>query len=451
MSPLFGNDPWWIVLIKVVGVFVLLLTWTIFEVWFERRILGKMQNRQGPIMNGPFGLGQALGDGVKLLFKEDFRPARTDAIVFTLAPMLTAVAAFSSWSVIPLGGEVQMFGVTTRLQVTDLPVGALMVIAIAGIGFYGFVLAGWASSGTYSLLGSMRATAQLISYEIAMGLSFVAVFMVAGSMSTSMIVEAQQEPLVLFGATIPLPSWYFLPLLPSFVIYFISMFGETNRQPFDMPECESELVSGHITDYSGFRYALFFLAEYINMITVSAVITTLFLGGYGAPWPLNGTVVDQGWWGLVWFMLKVQVLLFVFSWVRASVPRVRYDQLMDLGWKVLIPANLLWITMLALGRGSAIHGWWASPFFIGTAAVLLLVVLGAIWFSGKEEPDEPDDLAFVDEHGDFDAFAGGYPVPPMPGQKLVTTVFPSTADDEREPVGAASPRRATANTNGADA
>ena len=211
------------------------------------------------------------------------------------------------------------------------------------------------------------------------------------------------------------------------------------------------MVSGHITDYSGFRYALFFLAEYINMITVSAVITTLFLGGYGAPWPLNGTVVDQGWWGLVWFMLKVQVLLFVFSWVRASVPRVRYDQLMDLGWKVLIPANLLWITMLALGRGSAIHGWWASPFFIGTAAVLLLVVLGAIWFSGKEEPAEPDDLAFVDEHGDFDAFAGGYPVPPMPGQKLVTTVFPSTADDEREPVGAASPRRATANTNGADA
>jgi len=451
MSPLFGSDPWWIVLIKVVGVFVLLLTWTIFEVWFERRVLGKMQNRKGPIMNGPFGLGQALGDGVKLLFKEDFRPARTDAIVFTLAPMLTAVAAFSAWAVIPLGGEVQMFGVTTRLQVTDLPVGALVVVAIAGVGFYGFVLAGWASSGTYSLLGSMRATAQVISYEIAMGLSFVAVFMVAGSMSTSLIVEAQQQPLVLFGATIPLPSWYALPLLPSFVIYFISMFGETNRQPFDMPECESELVSGHITDYSGFRYALFFLAEYINMITVSAVVTTLFLGGYGAPWPLNGTVVDQGWWGLLWFMLKVQVLLFVFSWVRAAVPRVRYDQLMDLGWKVLIPANLLWITMLALGRGSAIHGWWGSPFFIGTAAVLLLVVLGAIWFSGKEVPADQDDLTFVDEHGDFDAFAGGYPVPPMPGQKLVTTVFASTADDEREPVGAAGPRRATPNTNGADA
>lgn len=450
MSPVFGNDPWWIVLIKVVGVFVLLLTWTIFNVWFERRVLGKMQNRKGPIMNGPFGLGQAMGDGVKLLLKEDFRPARTDALVFNLAPMLTAVAAFSSWAVIPFGGEVRMFGVETRLQVTDLPVAALLVLAIAGVGFYGFVLAGWASSGTYSLLGSMRATAQVISYEVAMGLSLVAVFMVAGSMSTSQIVEAQHEPLVLFGATIPLPGWYVLPLLPSFIIYFISMFGETNRQPFDMPECESELVSGHITDYSGFRYALFFLAEYINMATVSAVATTLLLGGYGAPWPLNGTVVDQGWWGLLWFLLKVQFLLFVFSWVRGSVPRVRYDQLMDLGWKVLIPVNLLWIVMLALGRGSALHDWWSSPFFIGTAAVLILIVLGAIWFSGRREPEE-DEVDFLDERGEFDAFAGGYPVPPMPGRTLTSTVFRSTADDEPEPVGASSARRASSTANGADA
>ena len=208
METVFLNDPWWLILIKVVGVFVLLLTWTIFNVWFERRVLGKMQNRKGPIMNGPLGLGQALGDGVKLLFKEDFRPARTDALVFNIAPMLTAVAAFASWSVIPLGGPVRMFGIETRLQLTDLPVAALLVMAIAGVGFYGFVLAGWSSNGTYSLLGSMRATAQVISYEIAMGLSLVAVFMYAGTMSTSQIVAAQAEPINLFGATIALPSWY---------------------------------------------------------------------------------------------------------------------------------------------------------------------------------------------------------------------------------------------------
>lgn len=443
MEPIFGSDPWWIVLIKVVGVFVLLLTWTIFNVWFERRVLGKMQNRKGPIMNGPFGLGQALGDGVKLLLKEDFRPARTDGLVFNLAPILTAVAAFSSWAVIPLGGPVRMFGVETRLQVSDLPVAALLVMAIAGVGFYGFVLAGWASNGTYSLLGSMRATAQVISYEIAMGLSLVAVFMFAGSMSTSEIVESQHVPMVFFGATLPLPSWYAALLLPSFVIYYISMFGETNRQPFDMPECESELVSGHITDYSGFRYALFFLAEYINVATVSAVSVTLFLGGYGAPWPLAGTWFDQGWWGLFWFVIKVQFMIFTFAWVRAAVPRVRYDQLMNIGWKVLIPANLIWIVMLALGRGAAIHNWWSSPIFLGFAGVILLAVLAAIWFTGPAPEPEPEPPA------EFDAFAGGYPVPPMPGQELAAAVVSSVAAESGSAPSEDRPRRATS-TDGAD-
>lgn len=447
MSPLFGNDVWWIVLIKVVGVFVLLLTWTIFNVWFERRVLGKMQNRKGPIMNGPLGLGQALGDGVKLLFKEDFRPARTDALVFNIAPVLTAMAAFGAWSVIPFGGEVQMFGQTTRLQVSDLPVGALMVMALAGIGFYGFVLAGWSSNGTYSLLGSMRATAQLISYELAMGLSLVAVFMYAGTMSTSMIVEAQHLPMNLFGFEIGAPGWYGLLLAPSFVIYVVAMFGETNRQPFDMPECESELVSGHLTDYSGFRYALFFLAEYINMATVSAVAVTLFLGGYGAPWPLDGTFLDQGWFGLLWFMIKVQLLLFVFVWVRGSVPRVRYDQLMDLGWKVLIPVSLAWITMLALGRGAAQHNWWSSPIFIGTVALILLVILGVIWFSGREEIEEDEE----DPDKEFDAFAGGYPVPPMPDQKILVGVL-ETPDDAAGADLRGEPTARRANmTDGADA
>ena len=412
--PGFGNDPWWIVLIKVVVVFVLLLTWTIFNVWFERRVLGKMQNRKGPIMNGPFGLGQAMGDGVKLLLKEDFRPARTDGLVYNLAPVLTAVAAFASWSVIPFGGTVTMFGHETRLQVTDLPVGALMVMAIAGIGFYGFVLAGWSSNGTYSLLGSMRATAQVISYEIAMGLSLVAVFMYAGSMSTSQIVEAQAAPISLFGWTIPLPSWYALLLAPSFVIYYISMFGETNRQPFDMPECESELVSGHLTEYTGFRYAIFFLAEYINMATVSAVATTLFLGGYKAIWPLSLFIPDTGYWGFLWFFIKVQLLISLFVWLRGTLPRFRYDQFMALGWKWLIPIALGWVMIIALLRGLMNHGLINTQMLIIAAGALLMLLVVVFALSGRSEKRIIEER----EEVPFDAFAGGFPVPPMPGQTL---------------------------------
>ncbi len=212
---LFGNDPWWIVLIKVLGIFVFLLVFTIFNVWFERRVVGKMQHRKGPIMNGPLGLGQALGDGAKLILKEDFRPAGTDKWVFNLAPFLTGVAAFTAWAVIPLGGEVTMFGVRTRLQLTDLPVAVLFVLAIASVGIYGIVLAGWASSSTYALLGGLRSTAQMISYEIAMGLALVAVFLQAGTMSTSEIVEAQAQPII---PAINFPGWYALLLIPSFVI-----------------------------------------------------------------------------------------------------------------------------------------------------------------------------------------------------------------------------------------
>lgn len=415
----FGTDPWWLVVIKVVVVFALLLTWTIVNVWFERRVLGKMQNRKGPIMNGPLGLGQAIGDGVKLLFKEDFRPARTDRIVFSLAPMLIAVAAFSSWAVIPLGGEVRIFGHTTRLQISDLPVSVLLILAIASVGVYGVVLAGWASNGTYSLLGSMRATAQLISYEVAMGLSLVAVFMYAGSMSTSEIVEAQQAPINFFGIQTVFPSHYWLLLAPSFAIYVVSIFGETNRLPFDLAECESELVSGHITDYSGFRYAMFFLAEYINVATVSAICTTLFLGGYGAPWPLSMIGgLSSGWWGLLWFFVKVQAVIFFFCWVRAALPRFRYDQFMDLGWKWFIPISLVWIMVLAVMRGGVANGWFATGaarIIVGLAIVALLA--WAVWprrRAGRHAvaggaAAQPDDEP-------FDAFAGGYPVPPMPGR-----------------------------------
>lgn len=407
----FLNDPWWLILIKVVVLFVVLLVWTIFNVWYERRLVGKMQHRLGPIMNGPFGLGQALADGAKLLVKEDFRPKNADKWVFNLAPVLTAVAAFTCWTVIPFSGEVEMFGVTTRMQVADLPVAAVFILASASIGIYGIVLAGWAGNSTYSFLGSIRSTAQMISYEIAMGLSMVAVFLKAGTMSTSQIVEAQRATIPFAlpwdrAATIDIgvSGWYALLLFPSFVIYAIAMVGETNRAPFDLPECESELVSGYLTEYSGFRYALYFLAEYINMATVSAVCTTLFLGGYLPPWPLTMVPgLDNPWLGPVWFVLKVQLLISVFVWLRGTLPRLRYDQFMGFGWKVLIEVSLVWIVLIAL-----------FPDYTLPIAVVLVAIL-VLWFGrANKRTEKPAPL--IDD--DFDPFAGGYPVPPMPGQVL---------------------------------
>jgi len=433
-----GSDPWWIALIKIVGVVVLLLGWTIFNVWYERRVLGKMQQRHGPIMNGPNGLGQALGDGVKLLFKEDFRPARTDAFVFNLAPFLTGLAAFSMWAVIPLGGEVRLFGQVTRLQITDLPVAALFIMAIAGLGIYGLVLAGWASNGTYSLLGSMRATAQLISYEVAMGMALVGVFILSGSMSTSQIVDAQAVPMGFFGLSTRIPGWYGLLLIPSFLTYVIAAFGETNRLPFDLAECETELVSGHLTDYSGFRYALYFLAEYINMGTVSAVAVTLFLGGYRAPWPftfwLDGRF-DQGWWGLAWFILKVQILITVFVWVRAALPRFRYDQFMGFGWKVLIPLNLGWVVVLALFRGGMAAGWFTLPVVAVLVAAVVVIVLVVGWRLDRLGAER---LAAEQAVESFEAFAGGYPVPPPLGDRVPRFTDALSVD---APSGTGVPRR----------
>ena len=434
MNPLdisiFGNDPWWIVLIKVVGVVVLLLTWTIFNVWYERRLVAKMQHRIGPIMN-PIrlnGLGQALGDGMKLLFKEDFAPGMVDKVLFTIAPLIAGVTAFTAWSVIPLGGEVNMFGVTTRLQVTDMPVGALLILAMGSIAIYGFVLAGYASQSPYSLLGALRSSAQMISYEISMGLSFVAVFLYAGTMSTSEIVEAQGQPWLPEPWTaIGLQQWYWLLLAPSFIIYVISMVGETNRAPFDLPECESELVSGHLTEYTGFRYAIFFLAEYINMATVSAVATTLFLGGYKAIWPfalIPG--IDEGYWGMLWFAIKVQLLISFFVWLRGTLPRFRYDQFMSLGWKWLIPASLVWLMVISVIRGMMNHGLVTFNVLLIAIAVCVAGLLALLLWPVKPKAE------IVAPVGTFDAFAGGYPVPPLPGQTLpeLASVVPGQAGDD---------------------
>ena len=424
------NDPWWLILIKVVVLFVALLVWTIFNVWYERRLVGKMQHRLGPIMNGPLGLGQALADGMKLLIKEDFIPSMVDKVLFVLAPLIAGTAAFTAWAVIPFGGEVDMFGVRTYLQLADLPVGVLVLLAVTSVGIYGFVLAGWSSNSPYSLLGALRSSAQMISYEVAMGLALVAVFLYTGSMSTHQIVEAQRASLLPFGLNIGFQNWNWFVLLPSFVIYVISMVGETNRAPFDLPEAESELVSGYITEYSGFKYAIYFLAEYINMATVSAIATTLFMGGYLPIWPLNLIEpLNNPWLGPIWFVIKVQLFISFFVWLRGTLPRFRYDQFMKLGWKVLIPVALVWI--IAFATLQSLRTLVTSgPTIYVAIGVVALVVFGAIILFDRPEPEPPGVPT-----GPFDAFAGGYPVPPMPGQVLpeLSTVVPSVAEPVATP------------------
>jgi NADH-quinone oxidoreductase subunit H len=388
----------------------------LFTIWYERRVVAFMQHRQGPNMNGPFGLLQSLADGMKLMFKEDFTPTAADKVVFMLAPFVVSIPAITAFAVIPMAGLVRVpfTDIITPLQVTDLPVSVLFIVAIASIGVYGIVLAGWSSGSTYSLLGALRSSAQVISYEVAMGLALVAVFLYAGSLSTSEIVAKQAEPATVFGV----PVWFALQLLPSFVMYVISMVGETNRAPFDLPEAEGELVGGFHTEYSSMRFAMFFMAEYMNMITVSALAVTLFLGGWHAPLPFNLLPgADSGYWGLLWFLVKVLVMLFIFVWLRGTLPRLRYDQFMRFGWHWLIPISLVWTVMIAILRLGQQEGWFSGRGFWLGAAVVFAVLVGLAFFGGKEEPKEAAEPA-AGEIGGFDAFAGGYPVPPMGDQVL---------------------------------
>ncbi|MDX6321292.1 MAG: NADH-quinone oxidoreductase subunit [Propionibacteriaceae bacterium] len=441
---IFGADPWWVVVLKALFAFVLLLLMTLFTIWYERRVVALMQHRKGPTMNGPFGLLQSLADGMKLMFKEDFTPKAADKVVFMLAPFVTAIPAITAFAVIPIAGVVKVpfTDISTPLQVTDLPVSVLFIVAVASIGVYGIVLAGWSSGSTYALLGALRSSAQVISYEVAMGLALVAVFLYARSMSTSEIVEAQTQVqhVSLFGFEMPLPSWYAVVLIPSFVIYLISMVGETNRAPFDLPEAEGELVGGFHTEYSSMRFAMFFMAEYMNMITVSALATTLFLGGWHAPFPFNLIPgADSGYWGVLWFVLKILVFLFIFVWLRGTLPRMRYDQFMRFGWRWLIPISLVWIIAVATFRVGNAEGWFSSRAFWVVAGIVLVALLAASFFGGKEVEEER-----AEPVAEFDAFAGGYPVPPTGGQQLPELAGVLSGDEaETEPT----PRRSRASTD----
>ncbi len=400
---LFGHDPWWLVVAKSVGIFVFLLLTVLIAILVERKVLGRMQMRLGPNRVGPNGLLQSLADGIKLALKEGITPTGVDRPVYLLAPIISVIPAFMAFAVIPMGGSVSVFGNRTALQLTDLPVAVLYILAVTSVGVYGIVLAGWASGSTYPLLGGLRSSAQVISYEIAMGLSFVAVFLLAGTMSTSGIVSEQTG------------TWFVFLLLPSFLIYVTSMVGETNRAPFDLPEAEGELVGGFHTEYSSLKFAMFMLAEYVNMTTVSALAATLFLGGWHAPWPLSiWEGANTGWWPLLWFVAKVWMFLFAFMWLRATLPRMRYDQFMALGWKVLIPVSLVWILIVAALRSlhnQGYQGWAPALVVIGILVALALFVALRRGLQGSNARAVPDQSG---AQAATEADTGGFPVPPMP-------------------------------------
>ena len=388
----FGLDPWWLVLAKAVGVFAFLLLTVLVAILVERKLLGRMQMRYGPNRVGPFGLLQSLVDGIKLALKEGLVPAGVDRPLYLMAPVISVITAIMGFAVMPLGPVVSVFGHSTPLQLTDLPVAVLYVLAVTSIGVYGIVLAGWASGSTYPLLGGLRSSAQVVSYEIAMALCFAAVFLYSGTMSTSGIVAAQTH------------TWYVFLLLPSFVVYLTAMVGETNRAPFDLPEAEGELVGGFHTEYSSLKFAMFYLAEYVNMTTVSALATTLFLGGWHAPWPIS--LVDganTGWLPLLWFVCKVWIFLFVFMWLRATLPRLRYDQFMALGWKLLIPVSLVWILVVAVLRATGRDGVIAN---LIAAAILLAVLVSVNALRRRRIARTAPPPAPPSE--------GSFPVPPLP-------------------------------------
>jgi NADH-quinone oxidoreductase subunit H len=378
LDPLLDGGLKWtplvILAVKILVVFAVALVGTMFMVWFERKVVSGMHNRIGPTKAGPKGLLQTLADGMKLIFKEDFLPDRADRLVYRLAPFLAFVPAFLVWTVIPLGGDfsggkdgtVMIAGHVTRLQLADPPMGILVVLALSSIAVYGVILAGWSSGSKYPLLGAVRASAQMVSYEAALGLSLAAVLLAAGTLRTSGIVDAQER----------LVDWNLIATgLVPFVIFLIAATAELNRPPFDFVEAEQELVGGFNTEYAAFTFALFFLAEYMNLITMSAVIVTLFLGGPRGLFDIP--LIPGALEGVLWLVVKVLAFLYFFVWLRASLPRPRYDQLMDFGWKLLIPLSLGWFLMLATMRVGRDQEWTGAQTFLAAAVAFAVLALCA--------------------------------------------------------------------------
>jgi len=373
IDPVADGDLLWtpllIIILKVVAIFAIGLIVTMFMVWFERKAIAGLQNRIGPNKAGPWGLLQTLADGIKLFFKEDLIPDRADRFVFKLAPYLAFVPAFLVWSVIPLGGDfsngkdglVSWFGHTTRVQLADPPVGILLFMALSSVAVYGIMLAGWSSGSKYPLLGSVRASAQMVSYEAALGLSIATVLLLAGTLSTSGIVANQDG----------FANWHVVSTgVVPFVIFLLAATAEMNRPPFDLVEAEQELVGGFNTEYSSIRFGLFFLAEFMNTVTMSGIIVTLFWGGPQGLFDIP--VIPGAIEGTIWFIAKVLVFLYVYVWFRATLPRFRYDQLMDLGWKILIPASLGWFMLMAVLRLARDEDWNRAVVAVAAAVVIVL-------------------------------------------------------------------------------
>jgi NADH-quinone oxidoreductase subunit H len=384
LDPLLEGDIDFTVVLIVIGktiaTFALLLIAVLFYIWFLRKVIADMQDRIGPHNAGPFGIFQSLADGIKLFFKEQSIPRTADRPVFLVAPYLSILPAFLAFSIVPIGGMVSIAGHETYLQLAELPIGVLWLLAMSGLGLYGVMLAGWSSGSKYPLLGSVRASAQLLSYEAAFGLAVVGVLIQSGTLSTRGIVEGQAWT----GNIIEgLGQWYVRPAIVAFVIFLIAALAETNHPPFDLVEAEQELVGGFHTEYTGIRFAIFFLAEFMNIITMCAIAVTLFLGGpagpslgfLGADSTINVWVMPT-----FWFMVKLLALLYGTVWIRATLPRLRYDQLMDLGWKYMIEVAFLWLMvsgLVVIGREEGWNLWIVVP----AAAIGAALVYGVLWAS----------------------------------------------------------------------
>jgi len=366
LDPLYGPGTHWvellIVVVRVLVAFGVLLVSVMLMIWFERKLISDMQSRIGPNRAGPWGLLQTMADGIKLFFKEDLLPERADSFVFKLAPYLALLPALLIFTVVPVGGTLAIAGHHFELQVVDPPIGILLVLAMSSVSVYGVMLAGWSSGSKYPLLGSVRASAQMISYEAALGLTVVTVVLTSGSLSTRAIVASQAHGFW---------DWNVIRLgFVPFFLFLIAITAELNRPPFDLVEAESELVGGFNTEYSSIRFALFYMAEFMNTISFSALVVTLFFGGPDGPIPRFIPTSDI-WMPILWFLAKTSVFLFIYVWLRAALPRLRYDQLMDLGWKVLIPLSLGWLLIVA---AVLIWGWW------GLLVAVAEVAIGALLF-----------------------------------------------------------------------